>query len=97
MWKIATANRIIYAYEKYAFALKHIPIPKEFRLNIEGIYALTNHRHTVTHGSISVITSQKFFAALQVMALSYCCILDAAKIPHETIEKIMQKGIFSPY
>jgi len=95
-WKTTTADLIISAYAKYTNALNNFVIPKEFRLSREGVYALIKHRNDVTHGRISEITKQKLYTALQVMALTYCCILDAAKFPQETMEKIMQKGILKP-
>lgn len=95
-WKTTTADLIISAYAKYTNALNNFVIPKEFRLSSEGVYALIKHRNDVTHGRISEITKQKLYTALQVMALTYCCILDAAKFPQETMEKIMQKGILKP-
>lgn len=91
-----TADQIISAYTRYKDVLINLSIPNEYRLSKEAVSELIKHRNDVTHGRMNEISKQKLFTALQVMAITYCCILEAAHFSQETMNKIIQRGILKP-
>ena len=90
-----TADQITSAYARYMDVLINLSIPNEYRLSKEGVLALIRHRNDVTHGRINEMSKHKMFTALQIMATTYCCILDAAHFSQEKMSKIIQKGILN--
>ena len=87
-----TADQITSAYARYMDVLINLSIPNEYRLSKEGVLALIRHRNDVTHGRINEMSKHKIFTALQIMATTYCCILDAAHFSQEKMSKRALEG-----
>ncbi len=89
-------EQIKVANHKFIRLMEFVVVPTEYKLNQKSIKALVNYRHDSMHGRIGNRDDLVCFAAYQVVALIYCCILDAAKISNNVIEKVMQKGVYRP-